>query len=417
MSDYYSRYYRKEEDLPKCKNLDLLIRGADGKCYEVTQMPFWGKAIVRVQDPHGVQLSSHDKNGIGLEEGFPRIPRELWQPWIRLCFDMVEDRKPKYSSGYGYGYSSYGSPDYEVQVILLRKEPDYKEWKLLVPQQIVSSGRVDADLTHSINLITGEVYEDFPLEGWAHAGTSHSHNTMSAFFSGTDDEYELKIPGMHVVVGKIDKAKNNYELVASVAMRGERKIVAPEEMIDLGITEGQSYNYHPDCLKFITKESYNSTSRYYASQGWVTTKKETKGKGKGKSETKALPYSSDADYESWNNQDWLDAWEAYDNGEDMDMPEGLAPQQLRPDFDEDEETRELPEGFQLVTEEDESESISDEILRQIADLVVEGKKIEAIKLFRQANGNKISLKKAKRFIEVVEEEVTADVDEEPQFVE
>jgi hypothetical protein len=245
-------------ELPKCENEKYLHRDISGKTYEVAGSPHWGVACVRVQDPTGRRMSYEEKHGIKLPKNFPKIPWALWERWVQLCFELCKPSKKSKKSGQQSFFSSRSSPDYEVQVTLLRKKKTFDEWKFVVPKQEVSKTRVDADLTKSCDIVTGEIYDQFPPEGWCHAGSSHSHNTMKAFFSHTDDDYELKIPGVHIVNGEIDVKKGRYVPLASIAFRGERKDVSSEDIIDFDQMNNWDFDnddvpmFHSNCLDFIS---------------------------------------------------------------------------------------------------------------------------------------------------------------------
>lgn len=67
-------------------------------------------------------------------------------------------------------------------------------------------------------------------KGWYLAGSFHSHNVMSAFHSGTDNQDELNWDGIHVTIGKILNPTPEY--AASVVIRGERFEVGIDELVE-----------------------------------------------------------------------------------------------------------------------------------------------------------------------------------------
>ena len=155
---------------------------------------------------------------------------------------------------YGVAGSSFaemtkrGTGDLEVSCRLLRNEQN--EYRIAVPVQQVSgvSVRVDS-FDHAIDITTGEVIQHWPPEGWSPVGSSHSHNTMDSFFSGTDDKYELGDPGLHIVVGNIDLATREYTLKASITANFRRFMIEPTQVVDL--TPLSDQNYHPSVLDII----------------------------------------------------------------------------------------------------------------------------------------------------------------------
>jgi len=197
----------------------------------------------------GVELSDFERNGIRLNKNFSRIPADLWSRWIALCFYMCPQ------TGSTMSASMHGS-QLEVQVCLLRNLEITDDgltragpkWKMVIPKQIVSGVSVKADLNKCIDIESGEVYTQFPPEGWLHAGSSHSHNTMSAFFSGVDDKSELTCPGFHVVIGNINHKDKQYTYASSVVLRKMRKNIELDEVVDITPAE---HEFHKDVLNYI----------------------------------------------------------------------------------------------------------------------------------------------------------------------
>lgn len=307
--------YSYKSTLPakqKVINPDNVIR-TDKGCFEFITSSAWGTVLVPVVDPAAHKVSYDEINGIKLIENFPKIPKELWARWIALCFHFCPD-KPSYSS-YGpmvhqswdqksgsweyYKYvnghrvqcskqeyeaskktsssksksSSCGSHsgELEVSMLLCRKADDLSKWRILIPKQVVSGGSVNADLSETIDIETGEKFSAFPPLGWVHAGSSHSHNTMAAFFSSIDDKSELTVPGLHIVVGRIDKKTMTYEHKSSIVLRQMRKKIELFDVVDAESVEGVTF--HADVLEYITKRSYAASSYGYGAydddySGW-----------------------------------------------------------------------------------------------------------------------------------------------------
>jgi hypothetical protein len=79
--------------------------------------------------------------------------------------------------------------------------------------------------------------------GWQCAGTIHSHASMSAFHSGTDDKDEESFDGVHITIGRIPDL--NPEFSCSLVIQGKREkfeiwdlvsgfptVVAPTEWVN-----------------------------------------------------------------------------------------------------------------------------------------------------------------------------------------
>ena len=230
---------RTDQPIQSSSNVVKTVQGY----FEIASSEAWGKGLVPVE-PKTHQVTTEDICHIKLPDNFPRIPPRLWARWINLCF---------------YYCGRVNTPALEVSVLLCRNKGDMRKWKIVVPRQSVTSAHVRAEVGPSIDIETGEEYDIFPPPGWLHAGSSHSHNTMSAFFSGTDDKSELSVPGLHIVVGAISKANNSYKQRASVVLRRLRKHVDFEAVVDA--TPIGNAPFHEKVLDYIsTGYSYGGYS-------------------------------------------------------------------------------------------------------------------------------------------------------------
>jgi hypothetical protein len=215
--------------------------------FEVVDAAAWGQVLVPVEDPRFRTVTSEDVKGIKLVDDFPRIPPELWTRWIDLCFHLsIEGAPSKYSS----------NRELEVQVLLCRKRDDLTKWRILVPMQEVSGASVSAEVKDCIDIATGEKFDYFPPQNWLHVGSSHSHNTMEAFFSGTDDSSELSVPGLHIVVGRINKKANTYTQKSSIVLRKLRKHVDFHDVVDA--TPIEDVTFHEDVLDYVSVASWQN---------------------------------------------------------------------------------------------------------------------------------------------------------------
>lgn len=211
-----------------------ILRPRDGGCYQLVTNS-WGTYLARVNDPLATHVITKEQlAGFELRTDIQRIPADLWSRWIQLCFEMTRRNRA----------------NCEVSCRLLRSE-DGASWRIVVPQQDVSTVSVRIkSFDECVDITTGEVITEYPPAGWIPAGSSHSHNTMKAFFSGTDDQYEIGDPGLHVVVGTIDVDKKTYSLKASVTANNRRFDVEHNAVIDTSAIPGVSY--HPDAAAMVT---------------------------------------------------------------------------------------------------------------------------------------------------------------------
>jgi hypothetical protein len=224
----------------------------------------WGVYLKPCEDPESV-LTDEDLDGIRIHDDFPKIPAELWSAWISLCFYMC----PK---GTSITNEKFHDRQLEVGVYFLRKADDKTKWKIVVPSQKVSGVQVKATLANNIDLITGEKYTQFPPKGYKHAGTSHSHNRMKAFFSGTDNVSELGSTGLHIVVGDINHSMRRYAHISSVTVHGTRKTCKLREVVDVTPVKSP---FHPKVLDYIQEvvSTYSTPYRPSTRQSWSTGQK------------------------------------------------------------------------------------------------------------------------------------------------
>jgi len=210
---------------PNDYEIGTIVRIRTMGAYKIEGSKAWGRYLAKVPDPEGTSISKKIISNFSLNSNFPKIPAELWSRYTSLCFYMCPPNGRKLSR------SDHDS-QLEVQVCLLRDQETLTKWKMVVPKQVVTGAHVEADLRKSVDIETGEEYDMFPPLGWIHAGSSHSHNTMPAFYSSIDDASELSVPGLHIVVGAIDHKKMEYEYVASIVLRKNRKSVDLFEVVD-----------------------------------------------------------------------------------------------------------------------------------------------------------------------------------------
>ena len=215
--------------------MELLRTRTDG-CFQL-QSTIWGRYLAPANDPLADTVITNEQlNGFELSPDVARIPASLWNRWVNLCIEILRQ----------------GNTDLEVSCRLLRNIEDPTKYRIAVPEQKVTSVSVRVDsFDKAVDIETGEVIAQWPPEGWRPCGSSHSHNTMQAFFSGTDDQYELGDPGLHIVVGTIDITTGAYTLKASVTSNMRRFDVDALDVVELDEYDVET-TYHPSVLKVIS---------------------------------------------------------------------------------------------------------------------------------------------------------------------
>lgn len=199
-----------------------VLRTPKGGAVGADHFPGHGTILRPVEDPDGVVLDPELFTAIRLDPNFQKIPASLANRISDLYVTMLGRQKEA-----GFTFNSTDSQK-EVSVVLLRDEETQTRWRVLVPTQIVGGASVEADYTKPLcDIETGEKIEQFPPPGWLHAGSSHSHNTMPAFFSSVDDRNELPMPGVHFVLGgfrqSVDEGVSwNFDVAASIVYHHRR---------------------------------------------------------------------------------------------------------------------------------------------------------------------------------------------------
>lgn len=223
-----------------------------------------GTVYVPCDDPD----ATHDDppSGFTLNESFPRLDVPNWQRIISLF----------------YAYLDKGR---EVSVILLRDEATSKRWRVMVPKQETDTTTCKCDLTVLRDLETGEDSQGIP-DGWYHAGSSHSHHTMGAYPSATDDSSELGVPGLHVIVGKMNS--KTYSPYTSVVQQKTRYKVECDSVIDSTARSG--FKHHPSVMEMVTERTYTYVSTVKDDDLWLNGRRLSE-YGKGKKETKPAFYT------------------------------------------------------------------------------------------------------------------------------
>lgn len=220
-----------------------ILRTRSHGCFAPILESRWGTRWRQVDDPEGIDLTKADETtvleSLELLEDFPRLPAEDWQRWLALAFDLCQCKAGERE---------------EVSIVLARDEATGRRWRVFVPKQEVGATSVRADLTDLVDLETGERFTLGLPAGWQFAGSPHSHNTMGAFFSGTDDAFELGVPGLYVVVGNLqnDAHHRSYAPKASVVLNRRRYEVRFEDVVDASPSCGFRA-FHPLARAQVTR--------------------------------------------------------------------------------------------------------------------------------------------------------------------
>jgi len=137
------------------------------------------------------------------KSNFPKIPAEIFGKVISF-FNSI--------------YKKYHSES----VVILYYDYETKKYEIDVPQQVVSSAKVEYKIDENKN-------------SFIKVGTIHSHCGFSAFHSGVDIRDEKNFDGIHITIGELGKItaeKQTVSIVSSVVVNGYREKIKPEEIVD-----------------------------------------------------------------------------------------------------------------------------------------------------------------------------------------
>jgi hypothetical protein len=235
--------------LPVARPGDNIIRGRRGYFREVSSKA-WGTRIEACEDPAG---TDPDLSAFKLPGDFPLVPSVAWYAYVNLAF--------RYMAPPADGAPDQPDTTSELAVVFTRRRPDLRAWDLWVPRQTVGGARVDyaTGAPAVCHLLTGEEHPDWLPEDRAYAGSSHSHNSMGAFFSAADDRDELSKPGLHIVIGSLinhPDGRRTYTVKARIVQMGREFAVPFRSVVDTALPDGAPVSYHPRCVEYVTKHAY-----------------------------------------------------------------------------------------------------------------------------------------------------------------
>lgn len=126
-------------------------------------------------------------------------------------------------------------------VVLLYHNFSQKNWIFCVPEQTVSGGAAHYKLNEKTQYVFGKGVMNALPEGYTMIGSIHSHASMSAFASGTDNNDECNFDGFHITVGNMDR---EFTYHARLIMSGMKKDVNLSQVVE-GMADTATF---PECL-------------------------------------------------------------------------------------------------------------------------------------------------------------------------
>jgi len=128
------------------------------------------------------------------------------------------------------------------------------------------------------------------MEGYRVAGTIHSHGSMSAFHSGTDEKDEANFDGVHITIGKVDEVRHDlalsvvcggvrYKCAEEALISGFGDVTVPEDWIDSVKRPEPTHTGQPGPASYTVADSRTPTSRttyqhVYTDEEWAKMSKE-----------------------------------------------------------------------------------------------------------------------------------------------
>ena len=106
---------------------------------------------------------------------------------------------------------------YGEAIVLLFYDETRRVYKIVPPHQKVTAAACDYN-------------KGITIEGMQMIGTIHSHASMSAFHSGTDDHDEEHFDGLHITIGNVNQ--EDVSVTASIVANGHRFVVEPEDYVE-----------------------------------------------------------------------------------------------------------------------------------------------------------------------------------------
>lgn len=145
----------------------------------------------------------------------------------------------------------------ELMIIYNRETQEYDFY---CPTQNVSGGHVHYNLLESV----GKLPKNYSM-----VGTIHSHCDFSAYHSGVDVDDEKDQDGLHITLGHVNK--DEFSFSASLVFNGERRIIAPQNVIDGILCDNDSSDNELDeeTISNMTDEEKENSDHwdYYTFQG------------------------------------------------------------------------------------------------------------------------------------------------------
>jgi hypothetical protein len=188
------------------------------------------------------------KETVEINSSIPKLKHGMMKNIISFFADVYEEHKSE-------------------AVVLLYLNMEGSRWGFLVPSQTVSGASAKYDMKKTLFCTDDSEVVSVVPAGYRQMGSIHSHASMSAFHSGTDDKDEFSFDGLHVTVGGLDEKKQSFACRWIAA--GQEVKVQLEDIVDTVKSEPKKKNA---LMELVSKEAFASNFNARGTISCVDTK-------------------------------------------------------------------------------------------------------------------------------------------------
>ena len=182
------------------------------------------------------QLEDLEDIETGAKVQFTKIPNKTFRQIRQFFADIYKEHKSEVA-------------------ILLYYNFEAKTWLWSIPEQQVSGASVSYDEAKGVLFVLhdGSVTEECP-EQYSKMGSIHSHASMSAFHSATDDGDEFSFDGLHVTIGNFNLAECTYSCRWIVAGESHKTTI-------VDVIAGEAKEEYPTQIQKLVSKNVAVTRR------------------------------------------------------------------------------------------------------------------------------------------------------------
>ena len=161
---------------------------------------------------------------------------------------------------------------YKTEAMTLLHKVEEDNWYLRFPEQHQAPAAVTYELTdNDMWWKNGILLEEAPDPLPPLFGTIHSHSSMRAFFSVTDDKDHQEITGLHIVMGSFHVDRDKLDVKARVCGNGLFGEVEMDDIAERGTFKVKGFTIDPELIKEKPMSTEYHTRAGFYSKGQTTT--------------------------------------------------------------------------------------------------------------------------------------------------